>query len=353
MTPEDRLLFACARQNFLDAHRQQVAGICRQNTVDWDAVYSTATLHGVAPLIGANLQQCDPEAVPVPHRILEQFRSSYYRNILRKERDAEQLKRALAFFGEKSIPVMLIKGAALDLLVYDQPWFTVAHDVDLVLKPREDEIPECVRQELRAFLHRSGIEYDFFEHHDVVMNGALPVDFDRIWRDADTVRFGDRDLLVMSPEDMLLAACINSCRKRYFRLKSLCDIAEIVERFTALRWDDLVGKARAFDCHNIVYAALLVTQMTVGCALPDQVLDRLAGSPARASVIRHLIGYLSRRASLASLYPFSGKSVFGRAVNVALVLTYATYRWYQMGRKMWEIGHTWHLKRVGAWYRAR
>lgn len=334
MRPEDRLLLACARQDFLDAHQQAVIDICRGEEINWDVVYSTAKLHGVAPLIYANVQRCIPLGLGVPQDIIDQFRVCRYRSILRKQHRAEQLTRALALFGQKSMDVMLIKGAALDVLVYDQPWYTVPDDADVVVRARREEVPDTTQTEIMRLLHCSGVEYDYFEHHDVVMNGAVPVDFQRIWDDATQIQFRGHTVFVMSPEDMLISVCINSCRKRFFRLKSLCDIAETIKRCPGLQWEALTRKSKAYDCHNIVYAALLVTRETLGCELPEGVLANLAVSPVRAAVIGGLVRYLSQRGSLDALYPFSGRSVFGREVSLSLVLPYTTYRWYQVGRRL-------------------
>ena len=163
------------------------------------------------------------------------------------------------------------------------------------------------------------------------MNGVLPVNFQRIWAEASRISFRGRDVFVMSPEDMLISTCINSCRKRYFRLKALADIAEIINKYDDLDWEELTNKAREYDCHNIVYTALLVTKMTVGCELPEGVLDKLAVSPIRMAIIR----YLSQRmswSSLSSLY--SGRKLLGRKLSLPLILPYATYRWYQVQRKI-------------------
>lgn len=341
MRPEDRLLFACTRQNFLDTHRQIVFDVCHRDEINWGVVYSTAKLHGVAPLIGSNLLRCIPLRLGVPPDILDKFKLCRYQNIVRKEHRAERLTQALAYFDRKSIDVMLIKGTALDILVYDQPWYTVPHDVDLILRSRGEEIPNETRIEIMKFLHGSGIEFDYFEHHDVVINGALPIDFRRIWKDATRIEFGGHDVFVMSPEDMLMSVCINSCRKRFFRLKSLCDIAEVINQHPGLQWGELATSARAYDCNNIIYTALRVTKMTLGCNLPPGLLDDLKVNPIRAKVIDRLVRHLSQHSSLDSLYPFSGTRVFGREVNLAVMLPYATYRGYQVGRKMKEIYHAW------------
>ena len=339
MRPEDKLLFACTRQTFLEAHRQTVLDLARRGPISWDEVYATALAHGVAPLVYANLRRCADPGLGVPKGIMDQFQACFFRNMVVKEHKAEILRDVLAFFHQKAIDVMLIKGTALDLLVYDHPYYTTSNDIDIVLKMRREDLTDQANGQIGVRMHGLGIEYDYFEHHDTVMNNILPVDFQRIWAEASKIDFRGQTAFVMSPEDMLLSACINSCRKRFFRLKSLSDMAEIVNQYPDLNWDKLARRARAFDCHNIVYAALLVTKMTLGDGAPDAVFGKLQVSSVRAGIIRALIYLLSHRMSLSTLYPFSGRMVFGRAANPSLLLPYATYRWYQLGRKMKEINN--------------
>jgi len=95
----------------------------------------------------------------------------------------------------------------------------------------------------------------------VSRNETLPVDFKSIWSKTKETTFQGQKVLVLSPEDMLLAACINSSRKRFFRLKSLCDIAEIINYFKELDWEVFIHNAKKYHCRYIVYTSLLVTSM--------------------------------------------------------------------------------------------
>jgi hypothetical protein len=277
----------------------------------------------------------------IPPAIVKKLRRRLQQNIILKEKIAKRIRWALSFFNDRSIDVMIVKGAALDVLVYEQPWYTMMKDVDLIIKPCRTKIPAAEQAAFRTFFHRSGVEYDYFEHHDIVMNGVLPVDFRRIWDDSSAVDFGGQRVWLMSPEDMLISVCINSCRKRFFRLKSLLDIAEIINKYPQLDWVEFSHKVRSYDCQNIVYAALLTAKMGLGCQLPEGVLTNLQVSPTRASIIHFLVHYLREKMTLRTMYPFSGSIVAGRAVNLSLLLPYATYRWYQVGRKVREIYGGW------------
>jgi hypothetical protein len=326
--PEDRLLFACCRQNFLAEHREALVNICGQEAINWDVVYQTAALHGVAPLVYLNL--CKVSSIDIPPHILDLFKHALIHNMLLKERQAQRIVKALTFFAEKSIDVMLIKGAALDILVYEQPYYVAAQDADLVLKIKREQLSEGQFATFKKSIAR-GIEYDYFEHHDVIMNGILTVDFHKIWGDAIKTQYRGYNMFLMNPEDMLLALCINSCRKRYFKLKSLCDIAETLYAYPELDWTKLVQKARSYDCHNIVYTALLVTRETVGCALPEGLLDELRVGSLRARIIHYLSCQLSPE-SFSSLY--KEQRVLKRSLDWSLILPYTTFQWYQIWRRL-------------------
>jgi hypothetical protein len=326
--PEDELLFRCARQRFSPEDEEAVAQLCRGEPLRWDVVAAVAQEHGVAPLVYANLTRCDAAQGQIPKETFHQLKGCVVRNLAAKQGMARRITEVAAFFRARSIDLMLLKGAALDRVVYDRSWYTTSADVDVVIRPRPDEVAEKARKEINAFLQGfPSFEFHYFEHHDVQMNGALEVDFERIWRDAVPTPFGEQTVFVMAPEDLLIAACINSCRKRFFRLKALCDIAETTRKCTDLRWEEVVRKARAYQCAGIVYAALFIADLTVGCRLPAGVLDDLAVGPVRAAVIRFLGRRMAAR-SLSALY--SGVQVFGKPLGLSLVLPYVTYRWHQV-----------------------
>lgn len=329
-SPEHRLLLACTRQHFQDAHIDFVTDLCRQYPINWLEVYFTARNHGVAPLIYYNLQKFPPADLGAPAEIFDLFKQALLQNVLLKERLHYHAQKATKFFKANNLEVMLVKGVALDILVYEQPWFTAMGDIDLVVNKKRHHVSDETFNAFMTALHGTSIEYDYYTHHDVTMNGILPVDFDRIWQDAEPAMLGDEEVLVMNPEDFLISVCINSCRKRYFRLKTLCDIAEIVNKYPQLKWDNLVAKSRDYDCEHIVFAALLATKTSVGCETPPEVFDALL----RRSVRKPLLRWLVERSSLSAYEALRGSiRIRGRVVDGSLFLPYATLRWHQIWKK--------------------
>jgi hypothetical protein len=318
---EDQLLFTCTRQRFLPEHHDRLAAIVHGRPPRWEEIYSTARDHGVAPLVGVNLRQAVWAQVPAAVRAC--FELCTQRNVLVKSLHAERIRNVLAFFARRNIRVLLAKGAGLDSVVYEKPWYTISADIDLMIGCRAEALSlheHAAVDNLMAgrnpLERRIPIESEWYVHHDVSMNGLLRVDFAALWQAARPISLGDQTALVMAPEHMLLAACINSCRKRFFRLKAICDIAEVVAA-GAIGWEDVVRWARQWRCENIVYTALRVAAMTVGCRVPCSVFDEFGVAPLR----RRVIDFLSARQSFTAL------AVGNRRPGPGLLLPMAAYRW--------------------------
>lgn len=350
MTPEDTVLCLCTRQNFESKHQQDVVDICQSQKIQWDIVLATAIKHQIAPLVYVNLSKISNKNLNIPSTVFKRFKKTQIRNVFVKRRTEAVLEKALALFTQKGIDVMLVKGEALGNLVYDQPWYTISLDVDLVIRAEEEELTEGDRQEIMELLDglnhernqfKQHIEYDFYEHHDITMSNVLTVDWERIWAEAGKIQIRGYDVFVMTPEDTLLASAITSCRKRFFRLKSLCDLATIIERYPTLDWNSVINKAHAYKCNTILYTALVVTQTVLGCQLPNNVLTDLRVPRLRATLIGYLVKKLFQRMSLINLFIHSDNATYKRTLSWPLFLTYATYRTDLLLPKLGELYAAW------------
>jgi hypothetical protein len=317
MNREDRILCLAARQDFLPAHREALETASRGASIRWERLAAAAERHGVLPIVGANLRRCDPAATGLPAALAERFELAVLENAAVRERDADRLAYGLARLREVELEAMLLKGAALSLSVYEEPWVVTSQDIDLSLKPGPGwEKGKGEEKKVRYALYTHGVECDLEAHHDVTMNGVLPVDFERVWREARPVCFRGVDAWVMSPEDLLISLAVNCCRKR-FRLKGLFDVAETLRRGDPLDAGRLGRIAREGHCEGIVYTALVMAREALGAELPAGLLESLRLSPARAALLGGLV-----RSFLRAAGSFTRRG--GR--SVALTLAYASLR---------------------------
>ena len=335
--PEALLLSACCRQRFGEVEREGIRRLCEHHAINWDRLLAAAIQHGVAPLVGANLEKGPGSDPLIPRETLLQFKLATLANRTAKVRAGLAVAELIAFCNERSLPVLLIKGLALDLLVYQTPNATVSADIDLVLGVRYDEVGQAVRKDFYEFVanleRRSGWawECEWFSHHDLTLNGLLPVSFRRIWDDAVPIPFRGQPAFVMSPEDLLIAACISCHRRRHLRLKLLCDVAETVARYRDLDWDLLWNKSLQYRCSTIVYAALVSSSSTLGLETPFQPPPQRHVNPARARLIRSLFGRIDRRVLEW------GTTYADRKLDRSLLKTYATLPLDQLGRKLGQV----------------
>jgi hypothetical protein len=316
VTREDRVLLLCARQEPTPRHLLAIEELCRGGGVRWGRLAAAAGRHGVLPIVGANLRRCDPAKTGLPADLAARFEIAVLENAAVRERDADRLATGLARLLEVELEAMLIKGAALSLGVYEEPWVVTSQDIDLVLRPGPGwEKGKGEEKNVRRALYTNGVECDLETHHDVTMNGVLPIDFPRIWREARPVRFRGVPAWTMSPEDLLIALGVNCCRK-HFRLKGLFDVAETLRRGEAIDWGRLGALAREGRCEGIVYTALVVTREALGAELPAGALAALGLSRARAALLRALVRAFLRAGSFVDR---SGRPL-------ALALAYASLR---------------------------
>lgn len=342
MTPEDRILFACVRQEFTSADSETVRALCQQ-PIQWARVLTRALEHSVAPLVYCNLLKLGRN-VGLGDEIAARFNQALWRNIFVREKMAHAFAQVLERFPNEDF--LAVKGVALEHSVYAQPWYVRSFDMDLVFKRQRHEFQaeeyaeaiaffEQVNRNIRSF--DQNIEYEFFVHHDLSMNGILPIDFEKVWHNAAPLTLGAHTFFIPSPEDSLLFACINACRKRYFYLKALFNIAEIIAKYPALDWKTFTHNARTSRCNLIVYTALRLTQQTLGAKIPSTALAQLDVGALRQWVIESLCETLLNLGTLDTLFYERGAKIFGRKLGWTLLLTYATYQAEQLVPKIGEI----------------
>jgi len=323
MIPENELLFICTRKNFQLEHQKAIFELCNKFKIKWNIVHSTALRHQVIPLIYYNLSKCRYFGLDIESGVLAKFKTDAIVLGLYKLKQEQDIVKVLSHFNKKSVDVMLIKGAALNFTVYQDFSGYIIGDMDLILKNHREEVSNHEDQEDIAFFKKLStlVEWERFQHHDVSRNETLKINFEYIWHNTKKTFFKGQQVQIMSPEDMLLTACINSCRKRFFRLKSLCDIAEIINYFKELDWEVFVHNTKKCHCRYLVYTALLVTTVTVTCDLPKDILSKLHVNRLRTMLIYLLIKYLHKFVSLNSLLPSSGIVIGGRHINLSLLLS--------------------------------
>jgi hypothetical protein len=129
LTPEDHLILACARTGpDVERIRRLV-----ERGPDWPGILRKAERWGLVPLVYASLRQAAPSD-QVPPSVTDSLRQLYRRDTIRGIARRELLRATLLRFSEASVPVIVLKGAALAALVYPSPTLRPMADVDLLVR---------------------------------------------------------------------------------------------------------------------------------------------------------------------------------------------------------------------------
>ncbi len=336
MTEENRVLYSLLKSALSTQESHPLPAPFSAETINWQRLFHLAEDHGVSPLLYDQLRRWAdlPAALQLPPPILAQFKKSYIHHIVKSKGTQSVLAHVLRFAQAHEIPIMLLKGAAYGATVYEQPWYTISADVDLLVGKREDELAggkaQAIKNHLDAFNAQQvefslNLEYEFYEHHDLTMNGVLPVDWARVWADARPISYLGSLAHVMSAEDMLLAATINACRKRYLRLRSIFDIGAILHRFPSLDWSKVRDKALSYRCNTISYAALMMADKTIGLRLPEHLEELLEIRPARRTLLEQAMRLILTHQPLSLMAEEERKTLWNRRLSWTLLLTYLSY----------------------------
>jgi len=329
VSAEVDLLLRTARQQMNPAD-PRVLNLCRSATIDWDCLFRMADAQRIAPLVCHNLLRLPDTRNVIPAEVLGRFEwSRKWTAAIKTSRFAKIAEVAHVLNG-CSVRVMILKGAALDQVVFAEPWFMISDDADLLIERGFDDTPPDARESLDRILRAAPmLEVEYFRHHDLDIAGILDIDYDRLWRDARPLTIQGEQVWVMSTEDMLLAASVNLCRKRFSRLKEMCAVAEIVDPSRALNWQKVAQNARGAGLERIVCTALAVVQSILGCAVPEEAFTALAIGRIRRAAIRH-----ASAASRPFLRPIRVAPYESRWARIAgWGLRFLSYHPRQLGRQ--------------------
>jgi len=273
--------------------------------IDWDAFIRKSVQQGVAPLVYRNLRSFHGL---VPGKAFDDLRSIFCRNALRNERlygTASALFRAIHKSG---LRVAVTKGARLALTLYPDKGLRAFADIDLFVHP--EDWPA-----LRKLLDEKGFEANsarqsrfdprnrsqhwtfspyyrlgelLIELHFAYLGlHVLFLSEDDLWASAGSVKYGDVEIQVLSPEYELCYLCLHALQHSYSRLFWLTDIAEHASRGN-VDWDRAAGICRDEGITAGVRHGLdLVNALWPG-TLPENVPERFRVTPLEA----RLLGFL-------------------------------------------------------------
>lgn len=226
---------------------------------------------------------------------------------LLRANELRQIEQVLAAAGLRAL---LLKGAALSLWLYPQPFLRMGGDIDLLLDSAEATAqaetelaplgyarafdPGDTHFELTLRRNVDGQLQSELDLHSRLLNAAAYAGifgFDELWTSAQTLPGMGTSLRALSPAHALAHACLNRALDMQNaipdRLKLLYDLRLLAARNGAQDWDELCTLAEEKRIAGVCLRSLDDAARTLGAEIPSSVSARLrtlaASEPLDAS----------------------------------------------------------------------
>ncbi len=288
--PELRLLLACARKTLRPVDAESIARLCH-GPLDWPLFLRLVARHRVAPLVWQSLKSLGNPSMP--HEFQDHLRRLVEKNTLKALKQAAELVRLMRRFEGAGIRVLPLKGPVLAVQAYEAIELRHAGDLDLLIDPASvwdadrtlrdggyiRTAPEYelssgqaaafmkIRKDFSYAHPKSAIRVEL--HWRWSQNAyLLPLSLDDLWSKRDFVRLGSDRVAAMPGQELLLYLCAHGAHTGWFRLKWLCDVAELTSDDGGIDMSQLFARAQDVGVSRMLVQGLLLADQMLDTPLP-------------------------------------------------------------------------------------
>lgn len=262
-----------------------------QGAVDWPALVKTACDAGLGGLL---LQAVERQNWPLAPAQMLQLRwqaTQIGRSNARMTRHLGRIARTLA---QHDVDVMPLKGAALNLTLYDEPHLRPMSDVDVLIHPsvatRAVSVlersgyrrgPELVRGDFFPRFHyevellsdeRSPVRIDLHARPFRPLRYGQTVPDEAFWQASRVVETHGAQVRVACDDKQLIHLAVHSACHGHARLLWLYDILRLLDLCGRdMDWDRVIDACRRWRLTLPVREALGAVEGVWGAVLPDNV----------------------------------------------------------------------------------
>ena len=301
--PELKALLV-ASQLHLSSLQQENLETLLSGEFNWDALIDLAVEHRVFPLVYWNLHTSMKALVP--KQKLEVLQGHFGEAVTFNLQAKAELRRILQAFRERDINVMLIRGLALAYAIYGSIWLREFKDIDLLVEEADYERAEQLLNELHYVATRP-IEDNAYNQkmsHDslnveVELHWALDSPFmpvkvpdNYFWTQSVPIELDGISTTSFPADELILTLCFHAAKHRWSRLKWLCDVNELLRKYTVYDWDNLLRKARNFQVERILLLNVWLSRDFFNTDLPAPLSEALHKDPVVELLGRYIRSWL-------------------------------------------------------------
>ena len=208
------------------------------------------------------------------------------------------LERIAGEFNRAGVPLMVLKGAALNLALCEGPGDRPMSDLDLMVRVEHSDRASTVLEQLGCRRGVSHVREDFFPrfHYEMEYRAGrtwpLRIDLhvrpfrplryagvvgpEAFWSRAEPVRIGEATVLVPAPGDMLIHLAAHAAVHGFSRGQWLKDVHRWAFAYRdRIDWDEFISAVREWRLAAAVQAAADRVEDEIGRVCPDGMRQRL------------------------------------------------------------------------------
>ncbi|MFQ5412863.1 MAG: nucleotidyltransferase family protein [Phycisphaerae bacterium] len=262
----------------------------------WERVVDAARAAGVSGLL---LERLSASGLDAPLAAVAALRASGTACAVDIVHAMAELERVVGWLDRCGVPVMLLKGAALHLTIYDRPDARPMTDVDVLIRPESVSAAVRALDDFGCRRARDLVRTDFFPRYhyeiDYVTPSPRPVRVDLharafrplrmartmpddgLWHGATPVAVGASRAWVPGPEAMMIHLAAHAAFHGCARLLWLYDVNRYADAYRdAIDWHVVADLARDWRVSLPVAVALRRATAVLGRVVPPGIIDELA-----------------------------------------------------------------------------
>lgn len=275
--------------------------------IDWSKLPQLAWQHKIRPMMAATLRNASRGDLPADIRA--SVESAERACSLKTMAQLQVLTEIAALAQARGLRVLTLKGVALSLYLYDDPFIREAYDLDFLvasddseafdqvlrtagcvpslqdppLSPQQMEILKRFRHDKKYIHAGAGVVIE--SHYALVNNpNLIGTDFDVFWPAREHVFAGKQAVAMLGLDDLVRYLGVHAAVHRWERWKWIADMVALFRRMDVHDLVRLRERSQAEGNRHLFDGSILLAYIVAGLALPQMLVDA-AASDRRADAL--------------------------------------------------------------------
>jgi len=304
--------------------------------IDWSRLFNLSGQYKIRPMMTAALREAKWPGVPPDIRtaILFAERKCSQKALLQ----LSLLAKIISAAEDRKVRVITLKGVALSLRLYGDPFIRESFDLDFLVSPEDEQnfeellVEQGCAEVLRdppltprqtAFLQRFHHDKKFrhgesslvVESHFLLSANRylLGTDFDALWDARATVSLGNVKVAIPGDDDLINYLGIHAARHDWDRWKWIADLVALYRKTSLEELSRHRERAARVGNQDLFDSWILIVSAIAGASLPLPSVNMASLNKRAVAIMKSAILFSSREVTSANLSDSS--SSFGRSVR--------------------------------------